>query len=94
MKIFRSVMTLHYGTLQHQPAVMPAPTIMSMVLDGGAAALNLSGHLGRIAPGYQADIIGLNIDSPHLWPTGNWNNTLLEASMLMMSRIRWLPANG
>lgn len=79
MKIFRAVMTLHYGTLQHQPAVMPAPTIMSMVLDGGAAALNLSGHLGRLAPGYQADIIGLNIDSPHLWPTGNWNNTLLES---------------
>nr|WP_263850333.1 amidohydrolase family protein [Lacticaseibacillus zeae] len=79
MKIFRAIMTLHYGVPQHIANIMPATTIMSLVLDGGAAALNMSGQLGRIAPGYQADIIGLDIDSPHLWPTGNWNNTLLES---------------
>ncbi|WP_057769081.1 amidohydrolase family protein [Lactobacillus selangorensis] len=79
MKIFRSIMNLYYGVKQGIPNIMPAKTIFQIVLNGGAAALNEAGQLGKIQPGYKADLIGINLDQPHLYPTGNLQNTLLES---------------
>ena len=78
MKIFRSVMNIIHGVPNRNPKVMPAETILQMVLEGGAAALGEAGALGRIEAGYRADLISINMDQPHLCPTGNKIHTLLE----------------
>lgn len=79
MKIFRSVMNIYHGVPKREPKVMPAETVLSMVLEGGAAALNEDETLGRLEVGYHADIISININQPHLIPTGNLIHTLLES---------------
>ena len=48
MKIFRSVMNIYHGVPNGNPKVMPAETILKIVLEGGAAALNEEGSLGRL----------------------------------------------
>ena len=78
MKIFRSVMNIFHGVPNRNPKVMPAETILRMVLEGGAAALGEEGQLGRVEAGYKADLIGIDMNQPHLCPTGDQIHTLLE----------------
>ncbi|HJB06790.1 MAG TPA: amidohydrolase family protein [Candidatus Enterocloster faecavium] len=78
MKIFRSVMNICKGVPQKNPSIMPAATILKMVLEGGAAALDEKGSLGQLKEGFKADLISINLRQPHLMPTGNLINTLLE----------------
>ena len=78
MKIFRSVMNIIHGVPNRNPKVMPAKTILRMVLEGGAAALGEEGQLGRLEAGYKADLIGIDMNQPHLCPTGDQIHTLLE----------------
>lgn len=78
MKIFRSVMNIYHGVPNRNPKVMPAENIFRMVLEGGAAALNEKDSLGRVQEGYQADLISINLDQPHLTPSGNLLHTLFE----------------
>ncbi|WP_320955861.1 amidohydrolase family protein [Enterocloster asparagiformis] len=78
MKIFRSVMNIIHGVPNRNPKVMPAKTILHMALEGGAAALGEEGQLGRVETGYKADLIGINMNQPHLCPTGDKIHTLLE----------------
>lgn len=78
MKIFRSVMNIIHGVPNRNPKVMPAETILRMVLEGGAAALGEEGQLGRVEAGYKADLIGIDMNQPHLCPTGDQIHTLLE----------------
>lgn len=98
IKIFRSVMNLWHGVPGHKANIMPATTVFNMIWQGGAAALNQSGQLGRIAPGYQADLIAIDTDTPHLWGSGSWTNTLLEgvnANDVSHSMVagKWLMKN-
>ena len=78
MKIFRSVMNIIHGVPNRNSKVMPAETILRMVLEGGAAALGEEGQLGRLEAGYKADLIGIDMNQPHLCPTGDQIHTLLE----------------
>ena len=78
MQIFRSVMNIIHGVPNRNPKVMPAETILRMVLEGGAAALGEEGQLGRLEAGYKADLIGIDMNQPHLCPTGDQIHTLLE----------------
>ncbi|MDO5348891.1 MAG: amidohydrolase family protein [Lachnospiraceae bacterium] len=78
MKIFRSIMNIYHGVPNRNPKVMPAEHIFKIILEGGAAALGEEGCLGRLEPGYQADLISINMDQPHLCPTGNPLHTLFE----------------
>lgn len=78
MKIFRSIMNICHGVPNQNPKVMPAETILKMLLEGGAAALGEEGRLGRLEKGYQADLISIHLDQPHLCPSGNLIHTLLE----------------
>lgn len=78
MKIFRSVMNIIHGVPNRNPKVMPAKTILHMALEGGAAALGEEGQLGRVETGYKADLIGIDMNQPHLCPTGDKIHTLLE----------------
>lgn len=79
MKIFRSVMNLRHGVQKHISNIMPSKRIFDMTITNGAQILNEQGSLGKIKAGYKADLIGININQPHLYPSGNWQNTLLES---------------
>ena len=78
MKIFRSVMNLSYGVPLSEPAVMPAKTILRMVTRGGQACLGDPGQ-GVIREGANADLIGIDMQKPHLAVYGHISNTLLES---------------
>lgn len=78
MKIFRSVMNICKGVPQKNPSIMPAATILKMILEGGSQALDEGESLGRLEAGKKADMISINMNQPHLIPTGNKVNTLLE----------------
>lgn len=80
MRIFRSVMNIFHGVPNRNPKVMPAETILSMVLEGGAAAMGEQGRLGRLEAGYRADLISIDMNTPHLIPTGNAIHTLVECA--------------
>ena len=80
------------GTVDH-PHLLPADDLhfvggeedavggdlLKMVTQGGAAAMLEDGG-GRIVPGAPADLIAVDMDQPHLWPTQNAVNTLVERS--------------
>lgn len=76
MKIFRSVMNVEYGSRLNEPAVMPAKNILKMATENGYRFMGEDG--GRIEIGKKADLITVNMMQPHLFPTGNPVNTLLE----------------
>ena len=76
MKIFRSVMNAWYAGRLNEPAVMPAEDIVRMVTENGYRLMGEDG--GRIETGRQADLITVQLNRPHLYPTGNIVNTLLE----------------
>jgi guanine deaminase len=54
-----------------------AVQILDAVWEGGAHALGLGGKLGRIAPGYLADIVLLDLDSEALTPLNHVANQLV-----------------
>ena len=76
MKIFRSVMNVEYGSRLNEPAVMPAEYILRMATENGYRLRGEDG--GRIEAGRKADFITIDMMQPHLYPTGNPVNTLLE----------------
>jgi len=76
MKIFRSVMNVVYGSRLNEPAVMPAEYILRMASENGYRLMGEDG--GRLEPGRKADLITIKMLQPHLCPTGNIVNTLLE----------------
>ncbi len=57
---------LHKGATG-DPTVMPAETVLDLATRGGAAALGWE-KLGRLEPGWLADVITLDLDQPHLTP--------------------------
>ena len=71
-------MNIFHGVPNHDPKVMPAETIFKIILEGGAAALDEEGNLGRLEAGYKADFISINMNQAHLCPTGNKLRTLFE----------------
>ena len=76
MKIFRSVMNFVYGIRRNEPAVMPAEYILMMATENGYRLMGEDG--GRLEAGRKADLITIKMLQPHLYPTGNTVNTLLE----------------
>jgi len=50
------------------PTALPASQVVSLAVDGGAAALGMGDRIGRLAPGYRADLILLDLDRPNLQP--------------------------
>lgn len=79
MRAFRCVMNAVHGIGTANPQIMPAKTLLTMALQGGAKAL-MEEDLGRIETGCLADIIGINLDQPHLFATGNVVNSLVESA--------------
>lgn len=77
MKIFRSVMNVRYGAPYANPAVMPAHRILDMATRRGYQVMGIE-NAGSIEIGNKADFITIDLNQPHLYPTGNLINTLLE----------------
>ena len=51
-----------------------------MATQGGANAIGHGDILGTVAEGKKADLILLNIDQPHILPTQNLVNTIVDAA--------------
>lgn len=78
MRSFRCVMNATHGIATGNPQIMPAKTLLSMATMGGGEALMMD-NLGRIEAGCLADLIGINLDQPHLMGTGSLVNSLVES---------------
>jgi 5-methylthioadenosine/S-adenosylhomocysteine deaminase len=50
------------------PSVLPEYEAIKMATVNGAIGQGRENETGRIIPGYDADLIMLNLDSPHLFP--------------------------
>jgi 5-methylthioadenosine/S-adenosylhomocysteine deaminase len=66
---------VHWG----DPTVPDAATVLHMATLGGARLLGWE-HLGLLKPGYQADLILLRVDRPHLQPLHNPVSQLVYAA--------------
>ena len=51
-----------------------------MLVSGGAAAIGQRDELGEVAVGKKADVILINIEQPHLYPTQNLVNTIIASA--------------
>ena len=60
------------------PVILPIQTLLDMLLRGGARAARMEDQIGGIQEGRLADIILINILQPHIWPTSNLINVLVE----------------
>jgi 5-methylthioadenosine/S-adenosylhomocysteine deaminase len=79
MKVFKSLMRANWGTPIFDPLIMPSKKILEMATLGGADAL-LQDNLGILEVGKKADLISILIDQPHILPTHNMANTLIESA--------------
>lgn len=50
------------------PTALPAAQTLDLALTGSARCLGLEGQVGRLAPGYRADLVVLKAAEPHLTP--------------------------
>lgn len=78
MKVFRSAMHANLGVPISDPMIMPAKNLLKMVTLGGARAMLHEDILGILKPGKKADLISIDLDQPHIMPTHNLANTLVE----------------
>jgi len=62
------------------PTVMEAKTITHLAVRGGARVLGVEDKVGCLEPGKKADIIGLDLDKPHLIPLYNIYSHLVYAA--------------
>lgn len=76
MKIFRSIMNIYHGVPRQIYNIMPAETLLKMVSYNGYKLLDEKA--GKIEKGYKANLIGINIETGSIIPTGNILKTLIE----------------
>jgi 5-methylthioadenosine/S-adenosylhomocysteine deaminase len=62
------------------PTVMEARTVTHLAVRGGARVLGVEDKVGCLEPGKKADIIGLDLDKPHLTPLYNIYSHLVYAA--------------
>lgn len=79
IKVFRSAMHANLGVAISDPLIMPAKSLLEIATRGGAKVM-LSDHIiGMIKVGMKADMIMIDINQPHIMPTHNMLNTIVEA---------------
>ena len=57
-----------HKVINMDPTVMKAETVLHMATRGGAEVLGLTGRTGCLAPGFEADLIVIDLNQPHLTP--------------------------
>ena len=62
------------------PTVMDANTVLNMATINGARVPGMEGRVGRLVPGYLADLIVLDLNQPHLTPLYNPVSHLVYAA--------------
>jgi len=76
----RSAALLH-KVFSGDPTVLPAYQVLEMATWGGARCLGLDHEIGRLKPGYKADIILVDLDKPHLCPKHDLAAHLVYAAL-------------
>ena len=74
-----SVAKLH-KVYRMDPTIMDAKTVVRLATRGGARVLGLEEQIGSLEPGKKADLIGLDLDKPHLTPMYNVYSHLVYAA--------------
>jgi cytosine/adenosine deaminase-related metal-dependent hydrolase len=89
-EIMRAAFLIHKAAGQ-DPRLMPSKLVYSLATEGGAAALGLS-RVGRLAPGWKADL--QLIDAHFPTPAGEWN--LYDQLILYRNpeHVRLVMVNG
>lgn len=80
MKVLRYSMMAYWGLPTFNPVVMPCASLLKMATQGGANAIGHGDVLGSVEEGKKADVILLNIAQPHITPTQNLINSVVEAA--------------
>jgi 5-methylthioadenosine/S-adenosylhomocysteine deaminase len=65
---------------RYDPTAMEAKTVVQLAIKGGARALGLDRQVGSLEPGKKADLIGLDLERPHLTPLYNIYSHLVYAA--------------
>lgn len=78
MKVFRSAMHIGHGVPIHDPLIMPAKTLLKMATKGGAEVLLNEENIGEVSVGKKADLISIDLNQPHIYPSHDLVNTLVE----------------
>ena len=78
IRLFRGVMNAVKGVGSADYAVMDAATLLKMATSNAARMLHQEG-LGTLSEGAVADLIAIDMDQVHLWPTHNVVNTVVES---------------
>ena len=76
----------------HDAAVAPPAEALGWAIDGGARALGWSDRVGRVAPGYLADLVFVDTQVPHLTPSPDLVNAL--AGQARPGDVRHVLVNG
>lgn len=80
IKVLRYAMIGYWGLPSFNPVVMPCAKLLEMATQGGANAIGHGDILGTVEEDKKADLILLNIDQPHILPTQNLLNTIVDAA--------------
>jgi len=78
MRTLRSGMKAFWGLQIFDPTVMSAKELLKMATVGGAEAILHGEEIGVIEIGRKADLILIDIDQPHILPSHNLVNSLIE----------------
>jgi 5-methylthioadenosine/S-adenosylhomocysteine deaminase len=81
-----------HKALSDDPTVLDAKTALLMATRWGSEVLGLGNTTGSIEPGKSADIIMMNLDTPHLTPLYNIFSHIVYASMA--SDVEAVMVNG
>lgn len=92
--VLRLAAVLHKGVAQ-DPSLLSARQVVRWATRDAAEALGLGERIGRLAPGYDADLILVDLDRPHLVPRYDDDSHLVYAVgrddvAATMVRGRWL----
>ncbi len=80
MKTLRSATIAYWGLPVFDPVVLRCSELLKMATAGGSAALRHSALTGTVEVGKKADVILLNLEQPHLYPTQNIVSTIVESA--------------
>ncbi len=80
MRLLKSAMQARFGLEINDPLVLPAVETLKMATRGGANALLLGNRIGTIEEGKHADLILVQINKSHIYPTLNLPSTLVMAA--------------